>query len=355
MLVSLMIIFLFSHFYHKYVTVSLKNKRKTIRIFPGETTTVSMELEARSIVSLYFGKLTFLAGNNIKIDNVRTLLEKKDATEYAIDLSSGKQKYDMNVTALKRGRATLRHLELQLFDPLFLGNSIFVFNPFYKTEILVFPVIKSVVGMESLVAKELGNNPSIYSYFQDPILISGVRDYAPNDSFQQIHWKASARAGTMQTKILEKTFHQKWTFIVNVSEEEQDGSQSFYFSKQLENRISHIAYLIQLAEKQGVAYDLYVNIVAKNNRKLVYLEEGSGKEHLIKGLELLARIDQMSSPVKIEALLRGAEPSLRHSSCIILCGFSKREVFSHLTGRYLHQLPLYELHSTETGGTIQRC
>jgi uncharacterized protein (DUF58 family) len=355
MLVSLMVIFLFSHFYHKYVTVSLKNDRKTIRIFPGETATVSMELDAKSIVALYFGKLTFIAANHIKIENIRTLLGKKDATEYAMDLSSGKQKYDMNVKALKRGRATLRHLELQLFDPLFLGHSIFIYNPFYKTEILVFPVIKSVVGMESLLAKEPGNNPSVYSYFQDPILISGVRDYTPNDSFQQVHWKASARTGAMQTKIIEKTFHQKWTFLVNVSEEEQDGSQSFYFSKQLENRISHIAYLIQLAEKQGVAYDLYVNIVAKNNRKLIYLEEGRGKEHLIKGLELLARIDQMNSPVKIEALLKGAESSLRHSSCIILCGISKRDVFTNLSGRYLQQLPMYELHSTESGGTIQRC
>ncbi|WP_456276997.1 DUF58 domain-containing protein [Bacillus sp. AK128] len=355
MLVSLIVIFLFSHFYHKYLVLSLKNTKRTIRVFPGETTKVSIEFGARSLVALYYGKLTFLVANNIKVESAKALMEKKEATEYLVNISSGQQKYDLTIQAERRGRAAFRQMEIQLFDPFFLGKSIFTYNPFYKTELLVFPTIKPVTGMESVISRELGNKPSVYSYHQDPILISGVRDYAPSDPFQQIHWKATARAGSLQTKILEKTFHQKWTFLVNISEEEEGGAYSYYFSKQLENRISHVAYLLQMAEKQAVAYEIYVNIIAKNNRRLVYLEEGSGKEHLLKGLELLARIDQMSAPVKIDRLIKVAEPSLRQSTSLILCGISNQQVMQTLSGSYLKHLPIYELHSTESGGSIQRC
>nr|WP_272495861.1 DUF58 domain-containing protein [Bacillus pinisoli] len=209
--------------------------------------------------------------------------------------------------------------------------------------------------MENLLSKVHGNNPSLYSFFQEPILISGVRDYTPDDAFQQIHWKASARTGLLQTKILEKTFQQKWTFLVNVGEEGQGTTYSHYFSEQLEDRISHIAFLLQLAEKQGIEFEMYINIVARNPHRLVYLEEGSGKEHLIKGLDLLARIDHLSPLVKVNRLIGSAESSLRRSTGVILCGISKEEVLQTLSDRYILQLPMFELHSTEAGGAVQRC
>lgn len=41
--------------------------------------------------------------------------------------------------------------------------------------------------------------------FPDPTLTQGVREYQPGDSLKQIHWKASARMGELQTKVLETT------------------------------------------------------------------------------------------------------------------------------------------------------
>jgi uncharacterized protein (DUF58 family) len=186
-------------------------------------------------------------------------------------------------------------------------------------------------------------------------MISGVREYTPSDSFQQIHWKASSRTGSLQTKILEKTTHQKWTFILNVLEEERGKGLNLSISKDLEIRLSHIAYMFQMAERQSATFELYVNILARNDLQLLYLGEGSGKEHLLRGLELLARIDQMSSTMKVGNLIKKIDPKLRQSSSIILCGISKQEVLENIPNFYVQSLPFYELSSSEQGGVLQLC
>ncbi|HYI23901.1 MAG TPA: DUF58 domain-containing protein, partial [Thermomicrobiales bacterium] len=38
---------------------------------------------------------------------------------------------------------------------------------------------------------------------EDPMRMSGVREYVPGDSPKRIHWRATARTGTMQTKVYE--------------------------------------------------------------------------------------------------------------------------------------------------------
>ena len=41
--------------------------------------------------------------------------------------------------------------------------------------------------------------------FEDPLQISSVRGYEPGDPLRHIHWKATARTGTLQTKVFEPT------------------------------------------------------------------------------------------------------------------------------------------------------
>nr|WP_239454221.1 DUF58 domain-containing protein [Bacillus suaedaesalsae] len=185
-------------------------------------------------------------------------------------------------------------------------------------------------------------------------MISGVRDYTPNDSFQQIHWKASARMGTLQTKVLEKTTHRKWTFVLNILEQGRNGLQ-LSVAKDLEKRLSHLAYLFQMAEKQGATFEIYVNILARNDLQLLHLKEGSGKDHVIRGLELLARIDHMSATVRVSSFIKKIDMKLRQSSTVILCGISKDEVFETIPQLQGYMLPFYVLSSTMAEGVIESC
>ncbi|KAA0544589.1 DUF58 domain-containing protein [Bacillus sp. BGMRC 2118] len=354
MLVSLLVLFLISNVYHKYFVMELGNKKKVVRLFPGECSSLSFHVKGKSIIPIYYGKLTFQTSNVIKLGNAKQVIERRETNDYFYDVSSRRKEYEFELQAVKRGRAVIREIEIQVFDPTFLGSSSFRYRPFYRTEILVLPELKTVNGIEKLLSHEVGSKPSTYSYFQDPLMISGVRDYTPTDSFQQIHWKASARMGTMQTKVLEKTTQRKWTFVLNILEQGKNGLQ-LSVDRDIEERLSYLAYLFQMAEKQGATFEVYVNILARNDLQLLHLKEGSGKDHVIKGLELLARIDHMSATVNVSSFIKRIDMKLRQSSTVILCGISKDEVFLAIPQLYDYMLPFYELSSTEDEGVIQTC
>ncbi|MBM6617714.1 DUF58 domain-containing protein [Bacillus suaedaesalsae] len=354
MLVSLLVLFFISNVYHKYFVMELGNNKRIVRLFPGEFSTLTFHLKGKSIVPVYYGKLSFQASNAIMLGNAKQVIERRDMNDYFYDVSSGRNEYEFEIQAVKRGRAVLREIEIQVFDPTFLGSSSYKYRPFYRTEILVLPELKAVNGIEKLLSNEVGSKPSTYSYFQDPLMISGVRDYTPNDSFQQIHWKASARMGTLQTKVLEKTTHRKWTFVLNILEQGRNGLQ-LSVAKDLEKRLSHLAYLFQMAEKQGATFEIYVNILARNDLQLLHLKEGSGKDHVIRGLELLARIDHMSATVRVSSFIKKIDMKLRQSSTVILCGISKDEVFETIPQLQGYMLPFYVLSSTMAEGVIESC
>ncbi len=50
----------------------------------------------------------------------------------------------------------------------------------------------------------------------DPMRTIGIRDYRPEDSFRHIHWKATARAQTLQTKIFEPTTSIQFGIFLNL-------------------------------------------------------------------------------------------------------------------------------------------
>lgn len=56
--------------------------------------------------------------------------------------------------------------------------------------------------------------------FPDPILINGIREYRSGDSRKDIHWKASARTGTLQVKTHDFTVQPKLVLLLNIDPRE---------------------------------------------------------------------------------------------------------------------------------------
>ncbi len=50
----------------------------------------------------------------------------------------------------------------------------------------------------------------------DPMRTVGIRDYRPEDSFRHIHWKATARTQSLQTKIFEPTTSIQFGIFLNL-------------------------------------------------------------------------------------------------------------------------------------------
>ncbi|MEZ4521230.1 MAG: DUF58 domain-containing protein [Thermomicrobiales bacterium] len=82
--------------------------------------------------------------------------------------------------------------------------------------ITVFPAIadldRIIVPARHLFGEQKIQRPII----TDPMRTIGIRDYRPEDSFRHIHWKATARAQSLQTKIFEPTTSIQFGIFLNL-------------------------------------------------------------------------------------------------------------------------------------------
>ncbi|MBI5115911.1 DUF58 domain-containing protein [Candidatus Poribacteria bacterium] len=87
-------------------------------------------------------------------------------------------------------------------------GDIFGFFRRYKTGsakdyVIVYPSVESITEYDIAARRPLGTVKITNRIFEDPARILGVREYAPGDPFNRIHWKTSARTGVLHTKVYE--------------------------------------------------------------------------------------------------------------------------------------------------------
>lgn len=67
--------------------------------------------------------------------------------------------------------------------------------------LIVRPLVTSLERLNLPSVAPFGEHRSSTRLLDDPLRVSGIRDYAPGDDPRRIHWKATARAGALQSKI----------------------------------------------------------------------------------------------------------------------------------------------------------
>jgi uncharacterized protein (DUF58 family) len=67
-----------------------------------------------------------------------------------------------------------------------------------------------------------GQFAAVRRLIEDPSRIMGARDYRHGDPFRQVHWKATAHAGRLQTRVCEHTSEPTAVIMLNVSTFLQD-------------------------------------------------------------------------------------------------------------------------------------
>jgi uncharacterized protein (DUF58 family) len=69
--------------------------------------------------------------------------------------------------------------------------------------LLVVPEVIPLEGFDIASRRPIGEVRMSYRLFEDPTRMAGIRDYQAGDPFNRIHWKATARTGTLQSKVYE--------------------------------------------------------------------------------------------------------------------------------------------------------
>jgi uncharacterized protein (DUF58 family) len=85
-----------------------------------------------------------------------------------------------------------------------------------QARLLVFPRIVPLEQIGLRAGLAIGDIRAPAIVLPDPSRPIGVRDYRPGDSPRQIHWKASARRGSIQVKVLERTVRRDLAIYLDV-------------------------------------------------------------------------------------------------------------------------------------------
>jgi len=100
-----------------------------------------------------------------------------------------------------RGCYIFGPVKLRSRDPLGWRESELVVPE--RETILVYPLIASLEALGLSFLHPFGEQRTTRRMLEDPLRVAGVRDYQLGDDPRRIHWKATAHAGTLRSKIYE--------------------------------------------------------------------------------------------------------------------------------------------------------
>ncbi len=117
----------------------------------------------------------------------------------------GRSEVDLHfpVDPERRGEYRLRLVEVEVSDPFGLA-------PLYREvtppeELLVLPEPRIQIPLEVRRRLPFGAPAPSLRMYEQPERFAGVRPYEPGDPLNRIHWKATAHAGMLHTKLFEPT------------------------------------------------------------------------------------------------------------------------------------------------------
>ena len=100
-----------------------------------------------------------------------------------------------------RGLYTIGPIRLHSSDPLgWLERELTL--PAYET-LLVYPPVASLDAFGLASLNPTGESRSLRRIYEDPQKVVGVREYQVGDDFRRISWKATARYGSLKSKVYE--------------------------------------------------------------------------------------------------------------------------------------------------------
>ncbi len=188
------------------------------------------------------------------------------------------------VMLMKRGRYFFQGASVDAGD--FLGiRSVTQSHPEF-CEIVVKPKRMDAFRLSELLGGYFGEHQIQKSLMDDPINITGFRDYTGREPFRSISWTQSAKSGRLLVKQFEHTTEYSCTVLLNV-----DCGNTRDRDALLEAGFSIVRGVCEYLEKKKIAYDFRTNgVISGAMGDWKQVGSGLGAGHLETVLEGLGRM-----------------------------------------------------------------
>lgn len=244
------------------------------------------------------------------------------------------------LTTLRRGYFQIGPLIAETGDLFGLQRRFrTVTNPDY---LLVLPKIIPLAGYDVASRRPIGEVNVTYRLLEDPTLVSGIRKYQSGDPLRSVHWRATARTGTLQSKQYQPTSVAGATLVVDLHRDSNPDRHEPVRSDLAVTAAASIAHtLMQMQQQFGLvsngrdAADRTAReglrefatrelahrdaaMRAKSDRlRPVILPPGRGPEHFVQIRKTLARLERTDG-LKLPELLIEAQSRLPRDATVLV-------------------------------------
>ncbi|GAC1641523.1 MAG: DUF58 domain-containing protein [Herpetosiphon sp.] len=185
-----------------------------------------------------------------------------------------------------RGLLTFGPVELTAGDPFGLYSTTEERDD--RVHLVVYPQLVSLGNFHLHPRKPGGDRRAPPQLLSDPLHTVGIRDYHPSDPFKAIHWAASARRGSLQSRVWEPTGALELVIVLDLDTFEH------YWEGILPDLVEHLirvaASLASLAEHNRWSFGLWSNAGLPGSDQLIRIKTGRHPDQLGVVLDILARV-----------------------------------------------------------------
>ena len=208
--------------------------------------------------------------------------------------------------------------------------------------LLVMPKIVPLEGYDLASRLPIGEVRMTHRLFEDPTRISGIRPYEKGDPLNRVHWRATARTGSLQSKLYDPSSISGATFLLDFHRDSYPSRGQLYRSELAVTTVASLANVVHQMGQQvgfitngrdmadrirqeGWTPEFHTRALAKaqvgmldqNDRlRPVIVQTRRGTDQFMRILEILARIE-LTDGIKFPQLVEETASRLPRNASIV--------------------------------------
>lgn len=289
---------LFNLLYKKIVERSFTFERRTdtYKVFSGIAEPNVLSISSHSIIPIHALLVTDLIDGNISPEPKKT---------FFVSLGSkGEKSFAYPIIGRKRGKYKIGPTLIGFSDLMGLYKADYEADT--VREVIVFPNIKKILNTPYKSMQPMGSIKNKVPVFEDPTMITGLKNYQFGDDIKKINWKVSAKHNKFMVNTYQPMISAASMVLLNLYENDYNFKSRDYY---MESGIEAAAALIHefFVLKQEVAF--IANCRIDEDDSILSSAIGKGETHFTSILTDLA-VMQSSRKVPFRNLVESTRPKL---------------------------------------------
>lgn len=262
------------------------------RAFYGETVTFTTEVTNRKPLPLAWLEVIDELPVELEVVKGRVIPSLRQRRQHLVNLFSvrwyERVRRHFTVRCTARGYFPLGPVRLRSGD--IFGFTVRGVDVDRTDHLLVYPRVVPLEALGLPALHPLGDLGARRPLLEDPTRTIGARGYTPTDPIRRIHWKASAKAQDLRSKLYEATTSHRFALFLNLDTLGRYAEYRGFVRAVLELNILTAASILNWAITAGHLTGLYANGYLPQGLRWIRIPPSSGNAHLAAMLEALAKV-----------------------------------------------------------------